>query len=206
MKIYFIVITVLGLSLASCSTKKTDFSKLQERNGIIYLMNSDKPFSGEVEGFNKGTLEFEGSIKGGLRDGVWTYYFPNGQKNFEGIFKEGVKEGKWSFWKDNGQESEFEMYKYGELINGNQKKDSTQVDSTKKHTTPNQTSIPYVAWEQLKGSSIKTYKGSLFKGGFIKYYSTTGIKSLVGYYRNGERSGRWTFYDKKGNIKDVKNY
>jgi len=221
MKKYLVIITFLGLSIVSCSTKKTDFSKLLERNGVIFLINSDKPFTGDVVRVNNDKLEFEGSIKDGLRDGVWTYYFPNGQKNFEGLFKDGVKEGKWTFWKDNGQEVEFEMYKYGKLINDNRpKNDTTRIDTTKKGHKPDEAkkmeqpkkpspdkvaTIPFVNWEQLKGKSVKSYNGVLYTGGFIKYYST-GIKSLVGYYTNGQRSGKWTYYDKKGNVKDVRNY
>ncbi|NTW31271.1 MAG: hypothetical protein HGB12_01325 [Bacteroidetes bacterium] len=211
MKFHLIVIAFLGLSLASCSSKKTDFSKLQERNGVIFLINSDKPFTGIVVNFNNGKLEFEGSIKGGLRDGTWTYYFPNGQKNFEGVFKDGVKEGKWSFWKENGQEDEFEMYKYGKLINGTgHKSDSAKVDTSKvsekeknKQPSSNQNGA-FVNWEKLKGSSAKTYNGVLYTGGFIKYASYG--KSLVGYYRNGERTGRWIYYDKDGKVKEIKNY
>ncbi len=83
----------------------------------------------------------EGSYnEGGLREGVWTWRFANGQKKTEGIYKDGKaeglaasyyrkgqkrsegtnkdgkKEGVWTYWDVKGNVTKTETYKNGELV------------------------------------------------------------------------------------------
>lgn len=62
-----------------------------------------------------------------------------------------------------------------------------------------------VVWENLKGGILKYLDGTLYTGPVIKY-NKKGVPELEGYFNLGQRSGKWTFYDKEGNIKEVKNY
>jgi len=113
-KILFV--SVILTILAACSSERVNFSQLQDRSGMFYLVNSDKPFSGDVASYVNGRIEFEGKIEKGLREATWTYYYPNGQKKMEGNYREGVKDGTWTYWKDNGTQEGLEMYKYGKLL------------------------------------------------------------------------------------------
>ena len=108
-KILFV--SVILTILVACSSERVNFSQLQDRSGMFYLVNSDKPFSGEVVSYVGGRIEFEGKIQKGLREATWTYYYPNGQKKNEGNYKEGVKDGTWTYWKDNGTQEGLEVYK-----------------------------------------------------------------------------------------------
>ena len=65
----------------------------QERDGIIYLPNETKPFTG------KNLCKYE-----------------NGQKKSEGNFKDGKKDGKRTSWNENGQKEVEENFKDGKLI------------------------------------------------------------------------------------------
>ena len=73
MKQTLLIITVLMLMLG-CSSEPIDVDKLVERGGLLYEVNSDKPFSGEV-----------------------VSYYSNGQKEEEGTYKDGelVEETRW---------------------------------------------------------------------------------------------------------------
>jgi antitoxin component YwqK of YwqJK toxin-antitoxin module len=116
--------------LFACSSEKVNFSQLQDRNGIYYLINKDKPFTGDVIQYNNGKVEMEGRIDNGLRVGLWVSYYPSGQKKMEGNFKEGVKDGSWTYWNDNGQQQAQEMYKYGKLLSN----EGTLADTLKNDT------------------------------------------------------------------------
>lgn len=65
--------------------------------------------------------------------------------------------------------------------------------------------VQYVDWEQLRGGSTKTYNGRPYTGGFIQYFPNR-TKRTVGYYNKGYRSGKWTYYNKNGTVKDTRYY
>ena len=66
---------------------KTD---AQDRNGIIYLPNETKPFTGNnLCEYGNGQFKSQGKVKDGKRDGKWTGWHENGQIKSEGTFKDG---------------------------------------------------------------------------------------------------------------------
>ena len=76
--------------------------------------------------YPKRKLQMEGTFKGEKRNGLWTYYyengnkwseaefvdgvyngksvtwFENGKKRYEGFYKDGKQTGKWKFWDEQG--------------------------------------------------------------------------------------------------------
>ena len=62
-----------------------------------------------------------------------------------------------------------------------------------------------IAWERLHGGPVKFLDGVPYTGPVVKYQKN-GLKELDGYFLHGKKSGQWTYYDKKGHIKDVKYY
>jgi len=212
---------ILVLLLAACSSEKMNFSKLQDRNGLFYLVNSEKPFSGEVVSYINGRAEFEGTIENGLRSGKWTYYYPTGQKKMEGLYNEGLKDGTWTYWKENGQQDVVEVYKYGKLLtNEGTPQEAARTDTVKVvvvekdarkeeaarvpvHKDPPKPQA--VEWESLKGGPVKYLNGVPYSGPVVKHFREGG-KELEGYFTLGHRSGKWIYYDHFGNPKDVKYY
>jgi antitoxin component YwqK of YwqJK toxin-antitoxin module len=208
--------------LVACSSEKVNFSQLQDRSGVFYLVNKDKPFSGDVVSYVNGRVEFEGQMNKGLRESTWIYYYPNGQKKMEGLFKEGVKDGTWTYWKDNGQQEGTETYKYGKVLSNEGtvpqevKTDTaktavatTPVEAAKATPPPEPKKVEKkqvaVVWENLHGGPVKFYNGVPYTGPVVKYQKN-GLKEFDGNMLRGKKSGKWVLYDKKGNIKDVKYY
>lgn len=222
-------LTGLLALLIACASEKMNFNKLQDRNGLYYLVNEDKPYSGDVISYMNGKTEFEGAIQTGLREGLWVYYYPNGQKKTEGNYKDGVKDGTWTYWLENGQQEKVEVYKFGQLLtNEGSPADSMKNDSMvqpEADSPPPQKSntqavakvkeekiVPKtekkqesVVWEELNGGPVKYHNGIPYSGAVVKYFKTGG-KELDGYFSQGKRSGKWTFYDKYGNVRDIKYY
>ncbi len=134
-----LIISLLFL-IVGCS-KLIDEPSLIEKNGVMYLPQSDKPYSGDVsKSDNFGKTLLKGTYKNGKKDGLWTWWYENGQKlkeetykggkedrswtswykngqkKFEGISKDGKRDGLWTDWDENGKNLKEETYKDGELI------------------------------------------------------------------------------------------
>jgi len=224
------------LILCSCATKKVNFDQLQDRNGLYYLVNDKEPFTGEVISYVAGKVEFEGEVRNGLKEGLWIYYYPSGQKAMEGIYKDGLKEGTWSYWTENGEASPQEVYKLGNRLGNagisegdgettgktEGENDSGSSESsvggtlgggsgtgsgTVKEKEPEPPKPKPVNWDMLTGGPVKYYQGRPYTGPFIKWYKEGSRgKYLEGSFTNGYRSGKWTYYDRAGRVKDIRYY
>lgn len=218
-KIFFFAGIILIVS--SCATKKINFDQLQDRNGLFYLVNDKEPFTGEIVSYKAGKVEFEGEVNNGLKEGLWIYYFPNGQKEMEGVYREGLKEGTWSYWAENGELNDQEVYKLGNRLGNGEvwpateglsnESETEQVSAQKSSTAKPQEVEPQlpkaVNWDQLTGGPVKFYLGQPYTGPVVKWYKEGARgKYIDGYFTNGYRSGKWTFYDRAGRVIDIKYY
>jgi hypothetical protein len=55
----------------------------------------------------------EGYYKNGKKDGLWTYWYPEGQKSSEAHYKDGVENGVTTCWYQNSQQLSEKHYKDG---------------------------------------------------------------------------------------------
>jgi len=60
-------------------TVKVDYARLQDRSGVMYLPNEEKPFKGVA------VLKFKKEW--------WRFWHTNGQKEYEGTYKDGKQYG-----------------------------------------------------------------------------------------------------------------
>tara|TARA_B100002003_G_scaffold245330_1_gene272948 strand:- start:194 stop:1117 length:924 start_codon:yes stop_codon:yes gene_type:complete len=99
------LITSLVL-MFGCSS--TDLETLQDRGGVLYEINSEKPFSGAV---HKDTIRkprerlIEGKLRSSKIDGKWTEFYESEQKSFEAFYDEGNPSGSVTWWHRNGQKA-----------------------------------------------------------------------------------------------------
>ena len=79
--------------------------KLEEREGIYYVKDSDTLYTGKVyELYPDGQKEQEGNLKDGKVDGLFISWYRNGQKEFEANFKDGkLVEGSEKHWNEKGE-------------------------------------------------------------------------------------------------------
>ena len=110
-----LIISLLFL-IVGCS-KLIDEPSLIEKNGVMYLPQSDKPYSGDVsKSDNFGKTLLKGTYKNGKKDGLWTWWYENGEKKNEGTFKDGKENGLHRWWYENGQKSKEGTYKDGKQV------------------------------------------------------------------------------------------
>ena len=107
-----LIISLLFL-IVGCS-RLIDEPSLIEKNGVMYLPQSDKPYSGDVsKSDNFGKTLLKGTYKNGKKDGLWTEWDENGQKKSEGKFEDDKKDDLWKDYYENGQLQEEGHYKEG---------------------------------------------------------------------------------------------
>ena len=83
--------------------QEVDISKMEERNGIIYVIGEDKPFTGKfVEKYNNGLIEMETTYRNGIKHGKEKNYHPNGKIFKEQDWKNGNLTGETKNWDENG--------------------------------------------------------------------------------------------------------
>ena len=127
------LLILLFLSATSFAESMDD---LVGREGLYYKKFSDVPFTGEVdEGLSKG------SMKNGIRVGIWVLYYKNGQLwskssfndigqsdglfveywddgqlMFKGEYRKGLAEGYWEGYNRDGSVREYKTGTYKEGI------------------------------------------------------------------------------------------
>ncbi len=112
-KLLFIALIIFSVS---CSKEKIiSADKIEKRNGIVYEVNSESPFSGKVikkygNGHNKKVTNYKNGIKNGLE----TIWYKNGQIKEETKYKESKKNGLSIKWYENGQRMEEINYANGD--------------------------------------------------------------------------------------------
>ena len=112
-----IIAACLILIISGCGEKRIDRKKLQERNKLLYEVNSETPFTGiVVEWYDNGEplnrqKKSETHYKDGKKNGPVTLWYENGQKEVEGTFKDGKADGLVVGWYKNGQKMYEETFK-----------------------------------------------------------------------------------------------
>jgi antitoxin component YwqK of YwqJK toxin-antitoxin module len=140
------------------------------------------------------------------RNGVFVYYFSNGNKSSEGTYIKGKKVGIWKSWYKNGQLKSM----------GNYDRDLRQGDFVFYHKNGSVKSKKTFVDNEIDGFSVLYYdngnideeftffKGK-FNGPFKSFYSNGQLKSK-GNYEKDNLMGQVKHYWKNGNLSFIKNY
>lgn len=112
----FFYICFLGVFTLACQQVETDHLNAD-------TTPTDEPIEGTIktglieELHENGRLKISGVLDNdGLKKGVWTSYFENGQKNSESNFLKGINNGYSMVWYPNGNVRYFGDYKDGKRI------------------------------------------------------------------------------------------
>ena len=104
---------LLGLILlTSCGENEVDSSKLVERGGLTYEVNSETPFTGVLVEYDNKKLRVKRSYREGKLNGPSLNYHSNGQSKEKVTYKDGKKNGLSESHYENGQLEEKATFKY----------------------------------------------------------------------------------------------
>ncbi len=166
-KILFVFLALV----ISCSKREVEYNLLVERNGVMYEVNKDKPFSGNVfDKYKNQQLRLTGSFDSGLKTGVWKYFEKNGQIIEKSNFSKGKLNGLFEVFNEKNIITKSKNYKNGKLDG------------------------KYQIFDDLgKLLEAKNYKDGELDGKFIIYNKEGDIEE-EGSYMKGEKIGLWSRY------------
>ncbi|GAB4277785.1 MAG: hypothetical protein Kow0068_01050 [Marinilabiliales bacterium] len=108
---------ILNLSLS----EGIDINQLIIKNNTAYQRDSEHPYTGPCFSYYKSNIKaISGYYKNGIREGVWEWWFPNGQLGKKAYYNNGKPNYTSSFWYKNGNKKLEVQYvdgvKNGKLI------------------------------------------------------------------------------------------
>ena len=193
MKKLLILLFLILISVNSYGEVELDFSsdtfcdqspKVQVRNNLYYLPNTEKPYSGENLCVYLSNSQYysQGKIKNGLRDGTWTYWNENGQTRSVATYKDNQIERQKNY--QNGaliNETQYRYYENGQISSERNEKDGKKDGK-------------WTIW--LENGQIKLEEN--YKDGVLDGKSTSwtenGQKQKDANYKDGNYDGNYTYW------------
>ena len=191
-----ILLIVLPLLLIVGCSKPVDESSLVEKDGMMYLPNSDKPYTGEVfNNYSTGEKEYQGTYENGL---LVSYSF----LNKDGSLKEPINYETTLFEREGVFYTEDTNKPYNgqvfSLFNG-EKYDEGTLKNGKKDKL-------WTYWyENGQKEYERTFKNGEKDGLWTEWYEN-GQKKTEWSYKNGKGDGLWTWWYKNGQKREEKTY
>ena len=136
----------------------------------------------------------------GLKEGLWTEWFVDGQKKSELRYKGDKKEGRYKEWYDDGEKKIEIKYRkdnpYGEILFWDKDTDKQFTGKTFKE---NQNGT-FFQWHDSSVLSVKSHLRFVDnkKHGKATYWSENGIVHMTGNYNKNKKEGTWIFWNEKG--------
>ena len=108
------LIIIIIVFFISCNKKQINFNELEERNGVYYEIEKQKPFTGKSrEYYKSGQLQEEGTFKNGILEGPYKKYYTNGKLYSKVTYKNNKLDGLLKRYYMEGQLWEEETYENG---------------------------------------------------------------------------------------------
>ena len=181
-KIFFAFLIFI---LFSCSPTTNEVaSKVVERNGVLYPINSEIPFEGRVIDYHiiknelgEKNISLSSYYKNGIKNGLEEYFHESGQLFTSTNYKNGLKDGPFKSYYENGQ-----LYLQGYYVNDNE-------DGLFEYYTDD--GIAEIS---------SSFRQGLQHGLTISYYQDGSVKSSTT-YKNGKNDGLAEEFHKNGQKK-----
>jgi antitoxin component YwqK of YwqJK toxin-antitoxin module len=104
MKLFYYSILTAWLAICAIGTGCTSGSQSSQKDtDLINQFNKAGDRQGPWEIYSDSVLIARGSYANGKQEGLWTYFYKNGQMKEEGHYKQGIKDGMWVEWYSDGE-------------------------------------------------------------------------------------------------------
>ena len=177
-----ILLFIFGLGLmvnqSSAQTKTTYYPGTQQKMSEGVLLGADATvLSATFESLPKDVQAQKLSVT--ARDGVWTFWYPNGQVQRTEQYTNGEMTGIWTGYFENGLVSHVLNFTTDDAV--------------------------YYFSNGKKQSEGKIANNMVQLGHWTGWYEH-GLKNFEGNYVNGTKDGLWIFYDIKGRKTDEQTF
>ena len=206
---YFIslLLILFFIGCGQTETKKEfyyDGTKLVQE--IRYYKNPNDSMTFSKEDFYKSGKKFyTGQLANGTKEGIWTWWYENGNKKDECKYADGFYVDTVHHWYENGQLKQIEIVEgrtvrtdgccncNGTIVryfeNGKIKEKFTSLGDKFQGS--------YTTYDENGSWTSKTYKDDIQSGPTTEHIiDSTGLQIIIGQYENGKETGIWKWYDK----------
>ena len=191
--------------LTSCSNE-VPYDRVVERNGLIYEVNSEIPFTGKTIEYYFGTNltdEVEDRIKStgfynkGVKDGLFETFHLNGQLMTKGTYSSGKKEGFHEEFLENGQLSEKSKFVDGTRVSFQQFDKNNNLINDLIYIEGEKNGLETTLYDDGQVNKKQNFKNGKLEG-LEEVYHTNGQLQYRGNYIDGEMDGLRESYWENG--------
>ena len=189
MKRLFLIVLPL-LLIVGCSQKPVDETTLIEKDGVMYLPNSDKPYTGEVfTNYSTGEKLYQGTYENGLLI-QYSYLNKDGSVKEPINYETSLVERDGVFYtKDTNKPYSGPVFSLDE--DGRNKRESILEDGK------------MISYKDLEwySNGLKEWEGTWKNGkedGLSLGWYNNGLKEWEGTYKDGKEDGLWTIWYSNG--------
>ena len=152
-----------------------------------------------------GGKQEQGGYKDGEKHGVWTEWYDNEHIKSHGNYDSGIMNGHWTFFHKNGIKE-----KEGTLADGNadglwvfwdEESNKVQEGVFSDGTKEGQWTAWFIDGRLTEGYYANGKKDATWTSWWDHERTR---KEMQGAYRNGKMVDKWFFYDKNGNLKEIR--
>lgn len=184
------ILFIMVLTIFGCG--EVDYTKLQNRNGIYYMINSKEPFTGKTKNYDSlKNIKEEIIFKDGLKNGKYKLYYKNGQLKEKSNYKDNKYDGECRIYYENGQIAEIRNYKNGQI-----------EGKYERYYKNGQMDVRY-NYKINKSANGKFKLG--YDGEYRSYYENGQVAEIKN-YKNGQPEGKYEGYYKNGQLRIISNY
>ena len=157
------------------------------RKGLIYLKDSDSPYTGKLFEFHANSLKKkETNYKNGKKDGPSTQWYEGGQKELEINYKNGKQDGLTATWRENGLKWVDRNYKDGKADGpSTQWHENGQKESEGNYKDGKQNGLAVRWYNNGEKSREANYKDGKYHGLLVLWYAN-GQKMSERKFEDGE--------------------
>ena len=134
-----------------------------------------------TEWYDNEHVKSHGTYDMGIMNGEWAFYYTNGIKEKEGTLSNGNAHGLWKFWDEEARKAQEGAFENG-IKNGK-----------------------WIAWLEDGHITEGHYKNGKKDAMWTSWWDTEkNRKEMRGNYKDGKMVDKWFFYDKEGNLKEIR--
>ena len=215
------IINILILCIIfSCGQTETKKIITTYKNGnpeiVLYILDKDDTLTYRKEAFyESGKPNYVGHIVKGVKDGIWTWWYENGNKKDQCNYVDGFYVDTVYHWYESGQLKQIEIVAgrtvrtdgccncNGTIIryykNGKQKELFTSLNDKLEGV--------YKVFNEDGSWKMRTYHNDTLNGPTSEYLIDSGkVIIAVGQYQKGKEVGLWKWFDKDSVLYQTANF
>ncbi len=208
----FLIFTVIIFSCQDGQKRKISEKWGNGNNKVVLTYDNPNDTTNYLQEFffENGKLDTKGKIHNGKQDGLWEWWYSNGNKKDEAVIKDGVYIEQRKHWREDGTLRQVEIITgecFGDCCDGKvvfyDDKGFKLIEYSQKSGKWNGEGIGYFRDGKIKRRF--TYVDGKKQGMNYEYYHN-GVVSAEGLYVDDNEEGKWTLRDSTGTVTGYQEY